>query len=331
MKFKEKNKIIGVGSALVDILIHESNSFIEKTGQKKGSMTLVDIDYIEKLLSEVKSSPSYVPGGSACNTSMGISKLGGISSFVGKRGEDKLGNYIEEYLKTNNVTPILFRSKSPTGKVLSVITPDAQRTMFTFLGASSETSPDELTKTCFENAAIVHIEGYLVFNQDLIISALKSAKEAGAFISLDLASFNVVESSRDFLKTIIHDYVDILIANEDEAGVYTGVSDDDAALKKLSEDVEIAILKVGKKGSYISNSNQVIKIEPQLGQDVVDTTGAGDLWASGFLFGLVNGYPLEICGNIGSICGYEVCRTIGASIPDDRWIKIKDAVSQMVK
>ncbi|MEJ2658691.1 MAG: adenosine kinase, partial [Desulfobacterales bacterium] len=203
------------------------------------------------------------------------------------------------------------------------ITPDAQRSMFTFLGASSETQPHEITEKCFKGAAIVHIEGYLLFNEDLIIAALKAAKAVGALISLDLASFTVVEASKMILNTIVNDFVDILIANEDEAQAFTGYSDDIKAIGAMAQSTMIAALKVGKRGSYISHQGKTIKIEPIGDGAVLDTTGAGDLWASGFLFGLVNGYSFEKCGKLASACGYEVARVIGANIPEAGWQRIK--------
>jgi len=321
----EKNKklIVGVGSALIDILAHEDDAFLVKTGAIKGGMTYVDNDFIEHVLSLTTSQPRIVPGGSACNTVVGIGNLGGPARFVGKSGKGPMGDFFENGLKKNNVDPALFKSASPTGRVLSIITPDAQRSMLTFLGAASETQPDEITEKCFENAAIVHIEGYLLFNEDLILAALKAAKTAGALISLDLASFNVVEESKTLLKTIVKEFVDILIANEDEAMAYTGYTDETQALRALSKEGPIAALKLGERGSYISHSGRVVKVEPKGSGKAVDTTGAGDLWAAGFLFGLVNGYSLEKCGELGSACGYEVCQVVGASIPEKGWQRIK--------
>ena len=239
-----------------------------------------------------------------------------------------MARLFETDLKKNNVDPALFRSSSPTGRVLSIITPDAQRSMLTFLGASSEIQPDEITENCFENAAIVHIEGYLLFNEDLIMAALKAAKDVGALVSLDLASFTVVEQSKTVLKKIVNDFVDILIANEDEAQTFTGYSDENKAVCSMAENTHIAALKVGERGSFISHDGKMIKIEPMGDGDAVDTTGAGDLWASGFLFGLVNGYSLEKCGKLGSACGYEVCQVVGANIPEEGWQRIKKLLEE---
>ncbi len=318
--------IAGFGSALVDILIHETDDFLSSCDAAKGGMVLVENERIQEILAKSAANPLIVPGGSACNTIIGIACLGGTGRFIGKCGEDDFGTLFQTDLKENGVAPLLLKSQSPTGRVLSIITPDAQRTMLTYLGASSETDPSEITEEFFRDAAIVHIEGYLLFNQDLMLAALNAAKQAGAYVSLDLASFTVVEQSKDFLNMIVDEFVDILIANEDEARVFTGYSDEDEAISALSKRSEIAVLKLGKKGSIISEKGNVIRIKPKGTGDAVDTTGAGDLWASGFLYGLVNGYSYENCGTLGSACGYEVCQVVGASIPKQGWERIRPLV-----
>ena len=146
---KNKKLIVGFGSALIDILTHEEDDFLEKTGAVKGGMKYVDRDFIEQTLLQTSQTPIIVPGGSACNTAVGIGKLGGTARFVGKSGVGHMARLFETDLKKNNVDPALFKSSSPTGRVLSIITPDAQRSMFTFLGAASEISPDEITENCF--------------------------------------------------------------------------------------------------------------------------------------------------------------------------------------
>lgn len=320
---KDKKLIVGVGSALIDILAHENEDFLNKTGAVKGGMTYVDKEFIDHTLSLSSRSPVLVPGGSACNTVVGVGKLGGVARFIGKCGAGEMGEFFENDLRRRNVEPALLRSDAPTGRVLSIITPDAQRSMFTFLGASAEANPRDIKRQSFANAAIVHIEGYLLFNPELILKVLKTAKSAGAGVSLDLASFNVVKESRKQLQHLVKSYVDILIANEDEALAYTGHRDEALAIEGLAADVEIAILKVGKRGSFIACGDQVVPIQPKTGAPIIDTTGAGDLWAAGFLYGLVNGYALEQCGELGSACGYEVCRVVGANIPDEGWDRIR--------
>lgn len=315
--------IVGIGSALVDILAHESDDFVKKSGAVKGGMMLVGSDVIENVLSGLKSSPSIVPGGSACNTVIGVARLGGASRFVGKRGGCSMGSFFETGLIKNGVEPYLLHSPSATGRVFSIITPDAQRSMLTCLGASSEIEPEEIGDSCFHGAAVVHLEGYLLFNEMLVMKFLDLAKASGARISLDLSSFTVVEASKKILDTIVDHYVDILIANEDEARAFTGHEDENMMIESLSTRAEIAVLKVGKRGSFIANQGKTLQVDALGDGSAIDTTGAGDLWASGFLFGLVSGYPLEKCGRIASACGYEVCQVVGASIPDEGWERIR--------
>ena len=320
---KSKDVIVGIGNALVDILAHEDDAFVEKTGFGKGGMNYVDSEFIDKMISLTSGTPVVVPGGSACNTIIGVGKLGGKTRFIGKCAQDAMGDLFKKDLQNSHVDPLLMTSASPTGRVLSIVTPDAQRSMFTYLGAASELVPGEIAGCSFLDATLVHIEGYLLFNNELIIKALCRAKEDGAMISLDLASYTVVESEKTLLETLVSEYVDILMANEDEAAAFTGYRDERKAIEALSERAKIAVLKIGERGSYIAQNGEIVKIDPMGKGSVIDTTGAGDLWASGFLFGLTRGYAVETCGRLASACGYEVCQVVGAAIPEEGWARIK--------
>ena len=320
---KSKDVIVGIGNALVDILAHEDDIFVEETGFGKGGMNYVDSDVIDKMISLTSGTPVVVPGGSACNTIIGVGKLGGKARFIGKCAQDNMGDLFKKELQNSHVDPLLMTSASPTGRVLSIVTPDAQRSMFTFLGAASELVPGEIAECSFLDAAVVHIEGYLLFNNELMIKALSRAKEDGAMVSLDLASYTVVESEKVLLETLVTEYVDILMANEDEAAAFTGHIDERKAIEALAEKARIAVLKIGKRGSYIAHDGTIVKIDSMGKGSARDTTGAGDLWASGFLFGLTQGYGIEMCGRIASACGYEVCQVVGAAIPDEGWTRIK--------
>ena len=320
--------IVGVGNALVDILAYENEDFVKQTGGALGGMTYVEKEFIEQTLAMLSEQPITVPGGSACNTAVGVGRLGGMARFVGKCGNGELGAFFENDLKNQNVEPALLRSNSPTGRVLSIVTPDAQRSMFTCLGAAAEMLPQEISENCFEGAAIVHIEGYLLFNSQLILKVLQTAKACGALISLDLPSYNVVKESHEQLRHIVETFVDILMANEDEARAYTGHTDEARAVNALAEKVDIAVLKIGERGSLIVHQNEMLPIAPQGGGRAVDSTGAGDLWAAGFLYGLVNGYQLQKCGVLGSACGYEVCQVMGANIPAAGWERIRALIKQ---
>ncbi|MFP4038977.1 MAG: adenosine kinase [Desulfosudaceae bacterium] len=321
--FDGKKKITGIGSALVDLLLPADDDFVASLGAEKGGMTLVDDQFIEDALARSDEKPEVVSGGSACNTIVGVGMLGGEASFIGKCGQDEFGRKFTSDLRDSSVTPRLFTSSTPTGTVLSVVTPDAQRTMFTHLGASTELDPDSITPELFENTAVAVVEGYLLFNPDLMMATVRSAKAAGAMISLDLASFEVVHNTRALLEKVVKQYVDILIANEDEAEAYCGHREEEKVIAHLLKEAPLAVLKVGERGSFIHHDKETFRIRAQVDQPPLDTTGAGDLWASGFLYGLVNGYPIDKCGALGSACGSEVCRVVGAKIPADGWQRIK--------
>lgn len=326
--FNDRKKITGIGSALVDLLLTEEETFVSSLGSQKGGMTRVDHQFIETALSRSAKPVHLVSGGSACNTVIGVGKLGGNAAFVGKLGDDDLGRVFADGLRESAVNPLLFPSSSPTGRVLSVITPDAQRTMFTCLGASTELDPAAINPELFADAAVVVVEGYLLFNPELMLATVKAAKAAGARISLDLSSFEVVHAARGMLDDIIRNYVDILIANEDEAEAFCGCRDEKKVMAHLLDRAPVAALKLGERGSCVSYNSQVFRIEAQTDRPPIDTTGAGDLWAAGFLFGLVNGYSIEACGAMGSACGYEVCQVVGAKIPEEGWDRIKKLISR---
>ncbi|HSW38562.1 MAG TPA: adenosine kinase [Acidobacteriota bacterium] len=318
--------VIGVGSALMDIILPESERFLEDHAVTKGGMELVGPDRAGELLAASENRPKLVPGGSACNTTIGLGRLCGKAFFIGTRGADELGSCLEASIAANGVTPLLEKVATPTGRVLSVVTPDAERSMLTYLGASSEMSPGMFSADTFRGADLVHVEGYLLFNEQLMRAVLEAAKAADVPVSLDLASFTVVDANQALVRELVRRYVTVLLSNEDEARSYTGTADEDAALGIMSEDVQCAALKVGKRGSRVRIDGKTTVIPPAGSGDAVDTTGAGDLWASGFLYGLINGKPIEECGRIASLCGYEVCRVKGAHIPDDRWKIIKASI-----
>ncbi|MBL0714918.1 MAG: adenosine kinase [Desulfosarcina sp.] len=316
-------RIVGIGSALVDILVAASDEFVECTGVPKGGMVYFDPPAIDRVLQDAVERPQVVPGGAACNTITGVARLGGDTRFLGKRGNDEFGDLFETELTRHGVETMLIKAPTPTGRVLSLITPDSQRTMLTYLGASAEMARAEIPVENFQEVAVALIEGYLVYNRELFQYAMQTAHAAGARIALDLASFTVVEENHRDLKAIVRQYVDILIANEDEACAFTGQQDETAALRILADQAELAVVKLGARGSLIAHGDQVFTVSPYGDDGVVDTTGAGDLWASGFLYGLVHGMSLDQCGRLASLCGYEVCRGIGAAIPEEGWQRIR--------
>ncbi len=325
LQLGDRRRVVGVGSVLVDILVPATDGFVERSGVPKGGMVYFDADTIQQVLQRADGSAvQVVPGGAACNTIMGVASLGGSTRFLGKRGQDEFGQRFEMDLSRRCVEPYLIQAPTPTGRVLSLVTPDSQRTMLTYLGASAEMAALEIPDHFFDDAAVAVIEGYLVYNRELFLHALQKAQAAGARILLDLASFTVVEENKAFLAAVVQEYVDILVANEDEAAIFTGTRDETEALKALAELAELAVVKLGARGSLIAAEGHAHFFAPYGAGNIIDTTGAGDLWAAGFLYGLTAGMPLAQCGRLASVCGYEVCRVMGASIPDTTWQRIRD-------
>lgn len=327
---KFMKKILGMGNALTDILLQiENDTVLNSLSLPKGSMQLVDEHKAKEISDFLKEiTPKMATGGSASNTINGITKLGSSAGFFGKIGKDEIGEFFRNDSVENGVVPHLHYSNSPSGRCTVLVSDDGERTLCTFLGASCELESKDIQPETFEGYDIFHIEGYLVQNQDLIRTAVITAKEAGLIVSIDLASYNVVEENLAFLKEIIEKYVDIVFANEEEAKAFTG-KEPDEALEVISGMADIAIVKIGKKGSLIKSGNEKHIISPQPA-NCIDTTGAGDLYASGFLFGLANNFPLHHCGEIGSLVSGKVVEVLGAKMNNDTWAEIHNKIHVII-
>jgi len=320
-------KILGMGNALTDILLQVDNDeILFSLNLLKGGMQLINTERSHEINVAVSNySKIMATGGSASNTINGITRLGMQGGFVGKIGKDDIGLFFTNDSINNGVVPHLLTSETPSGRCTVLVTPDSERTLCTYLGAACELAASDLKPEMFRGYDIFHIEGYLVQNHDLIRTAVRLAKQEGLKVSVDLASYNVVEENLDFLLEIVHQYVDIVFANEEEARAFTG-KEPEEALKDISEHCEIAIVKVGKDGSFIKSGDKTLQIQPRKA-NCIDTTGAGDLYAAGFLFGLANNYSLEICGKIGSLISGNVVEVLGAKMSDEVW----DAIHAEIK
>ena len=323
-------KILGMGNALTDILLQiDNDEVLFSLNLLKGGMQLINTERSQEINDAVSNfSKIMATGGSASNTINGITRLGMNGGFVGKIGKDDIGLFFTNDSVNNGVKPHLLTSETPSGRCTVLVSPDTERTLCTYLGAACELEASDLNVEMFQGYDIFHIEGYLVQNHDLIRTAVSLAKQAGLKVSVDLASYNVVEDNLDFLQEIIHKYVDIVFANEEEARAFTG-KEPEEALNEISEHCQIAIVKVGKDGSYIKSGDTKIQIQSRK-SNCIDTTGAGDLYASGFLFGLANNYSLEVCGRIGSLISGNVVEVIGAKMPDEVWEVIHSEIALIV-
>jgi sugar/nucleoside kinase (ribokinase family) len=321
-KFFKMMRILGIGNALVDVMTLIDNDYIlEKFSLPKGSMQLVDGEKSTMIKSDTSNfKRNLVSGGSAANTIHGLAMLGMDTGFIGSIGKDDTGDFFEKDMKKAGVTTFLTRRNSATGTAVALISPGSERTFATHLGAAVELEAKDLEDAYFRDYNILYMEGYLIINKQLVETACNFARKNNMKIAIDLASYNVVDAKLADFKEIIEKYVDIVFANEEEAKSFTGLNPDDA-LNRLSKICEIAVVKVGKDGSLIKRGDEIIKIGT-LPLRCIDTTGAGDLYASGFLYGYAKGLPLESCGYFGSVLAGHVIEIVGARMDEDRWVNL---------
>ncbi|MGC1390062.1 MAG: adenosine kinase [Bacteroidales bacterium] len=323
-------RILGIGNALVDVMtLIDSDKILEKFSLPKGSMQLVDSEKSSLIKSETTDyKRNRTSGGSAANTIHGLAMLGVNTGFIGSVGKDDTGDFFENDMKMAGVKTFLSHRNSITGTAVALISPDSERTFATYLGAAVEMESDDLNPEDFKDFDILYIEGYQIINKALVERACTIANQNNMKIALDLSSYNVVEAKLADFKVILEKYIDIVFANEDEAKSFTGYAPSEA-LNSLSKLCEIAVIKVGKEGSMIKQGEDITKIGA-IPVQCIDTTGAGDLYASGFLYGYASGLSLERCGKFGSILAGHVIEIVGARLDEHRWKKIMEILKDEI-
>ena len=316
--------LIGVGSPLVDLVLQVDEDFLtSQVSGAKGGMELVDAAAIEALVKKAKKKPVLAAGGAASNTTVGAANLGLQTAFIGAIGNDETAAFYREALTRQGVDPrLVIHPTEASGRVLSLVTPDAQRTMRTNLGASQTLLPEHVTPEAFAGAKVVMLEGYTLFNHDLTRAVARSAKAAGCQLALDLASFEVVRFNRGVLEELLSGQVDIVFANEDEAAAWVE-GGPEAALADLARRASIAVVKLGKHGALIARGDERVTVAAEPVVEVIDTTGAGDTWAAGFLAAHRRGLPLAACGTLGAKAAAAVVQVMGATVPPAEWKKLK--------
>ncbi|MFM8868075.1 MAG: adenosine kinase [Ilumatobacteraceae bacterium] len=307
--------VVAIGNALVDVIGSVSEDFLTREQVVKGSMTLVDAQRSAHLFSQIAETVQ-TSGGSAANTAYGLASLGGRAGFIGKVADDTFGRAFGYDMNKVGVGfhPGAISDTEPTGACIIAVTPDGQRSMSTFLGAASLLEPRDISPEVVANGAVLFLEGYL-FDRDAAKDAFrvasKYAHENGRKVSLTLSdSFCVDRHREDFMDLILND-IDILFCNEFElASLYQTESFDDA-LDQLRSDCEFAAVTRDKRGSVVINGRDLVVIEAVPVEQVVDATGAGDMYAAGFLYGFTHGMSIEECGHLGSISASEVITHVG--------------------
>jgi len=326
---KKETAVLGMGNALVDVInILENDTTLAKFGLPRGSMTLVDAEISRKIFEATRFNQRQITtGGSAANTIHSLAALGATCGYIGKIGKDELGETFRQEFERKRIETFLISSEKETGRVMALVSPDSERTMATCLGAAADLKPEELSPEMFRGYSFFYIEGYLVQDHQLIETAVNFAREESLKVAIDLSSFNVVEQNLSFLKKIVAEKIDIVFANEEEARAFTG-KEPEEALTEIASMCEVAVVKVGKSGSFIQRGNEQVKVEI-VQANAIDTTGAGDNYAAGFLYGLTKGLSMKKCGRIAAVISGKAVEVMGAKIPENQWIKILEQVKEI--
>lgn len=322
------SNIIGIGAPIIDYILEIEESYLENIPGAKGGMVPIEYSLLAKILKDYKKDPPTFLGGSASNTIRSLAWLGEHCGFVGKIGVDVAGQRIQKGLAACGVdTTYLFSTQTPTSQVLCLITPDKERTLRSFLGASRELLPQELTPQMFRGVKLVHFEGYMLLNKPVADRALELAREAGAIISFDLGSFEIVEMFKETIFDYLKNYVDIVFGNSAEIYSLTKL-DPERGGEALRDLCNIVVVLMGKKGCYVAqgkhsfyhSASPVIELP-------IDTTGAGDLFASGFLHGYLKGLPLLNCARFGALAGAAIVQVQGVELSQSEWKNLRGMMS----
>ena len=308
--------VVGIGNAIVDVLTTTNDSILESLSFKKGSMTLIDENKANELY-KITTNRTQSSGGSVANSLACVAQLGGKAAFIGRVRDDKLGEiFTKEISRTGTTFKTPPSSVGPsTARCLIFVTPDAQRTMCTYLGASVLLEPKDLDLSAVREAKILYLEGYLWDNpaaKNAFIKAAEIAKNAGRKVALSLSDSFCVSRHRESFIKLVEDYIDILFANEDEITSLYKTSNLNLALEQLKNKCELAAITRGENGSILISNGKEINIDPFIIGKAIDTTGAGDLYAGGFLKGLSDNLNPVICAKMGSICAGQIVTQLGS-------------------
>ncbi|MDR1407227.1 MAG: adenosine kinase [Tannerella sp.] len=323
-------KILGIGNALLDILLTlESDETLRRMGMAKGAMDLIDESQmlaIHRVQAGLERHEA--PGGSVCNTMRALAKLNVAAGYVGKIGSDDAGRFYEQAVRQAGVAPYFVRVEGISGCSTVLVSPDGERTMATFLGPAATLSADEIRDDTLRPYDCVYVEGYLISNEALFLPILHRIRRLGLKIALNLSNFNIVNDFSELLHRVIPEYVDILFSNEREAEAYTG-TDAAVAVREIAKQVDISVVTIGEKGALAASGDTCVHV-PAPACNPLDTTGAGDNFAAGFLYGLSVGASLKQSACIGSLLSGYVIETFGPQIPADRWHEIKLKVKEYI-
>ncbi|SCA63367.1 Uncharacterized protein SCG7109_AN_00090 [Chlamydiales bacterium SCGC AG-110-M15] len=324
MSTEEKYDVLALGAPVIDLFITVSEEFLNDIEGEKAGTLPVSHRTLFDLVEQSKVEPKIIPGGSATNTLKALSNLGQSCAIVGKAGRDDAADQYASSLKEQGIQSILARSDSETAHVLCLVTPDGERTMRSCLAASTEMNVDDLHQDMFEGIRLLHVEGYSLYNLPVTKKAMLLAKNAGAKISLDLASFELVHSFHNELHNFLENSVDIVFCNQFEAKAFTG-NEPKEACEHLGRLCEVSVVCMAEHGCWV-HANHELQYCPAYPVGSVDNTGAGDLFSGGFLHGYLEGMDVAECAHYGAVLGREIVQIYGAEIPIDHWSKLIEKI-----
>lgn len=324
-------KIIGIGNALTDALVTLPNDDLLHTfGLPKGSMTLIG-DEEQQRIQECFASLEVqrATGGSAGNTMLALANLGAEPGFIGSVGDDAIGDFFAANCEKCGIAPYLTRLPMQSGVAYTFISPGGERTFATYLGAAAMMGPESLSPDMFDGYDYLYVEGYLVQNHALILRAVELAKAKGLKVCLDLASYNIVAADHEFFTRLVTEYVDVVFANEEEARAFAGAEPAEA-LEQFHSLCEVAVVKLGAAGATIMRGGERVFVEAWPVEKVIDTTAAGDFYAAGVMYGLMNDCSLAQCARIGTILSGHVIQIVGTQLSEEVWAQMKLLIAQTV-
>ena len=322
-------KIIGIGNALTDALVTlPDDELLHTFGLPKGSMTLIG-DEEQQRIQECFASLDVqrATGGSAGNTMLALANLDAKPGFIGAIGDDATGSFFASNCAKCGITPYLTTLPVQSGIAYTFISPGGERTFATYLGAAAMMGPDDLTAEMFSGYDYLYVEGYLVQNHALILRAVELAKEMGLKVCLDLASYNIVAADHEFFTRLVSEYVDVVFANEEEARAFANAEPAEA-LECLHSQCEVAVVKLGPAGSTIMRKGEKVFVEAWSVSKVIDTTAAGDFYAAGVMYGLMNDCSLTQCAQVGTILSGHVIQIVGTQLPEETWNQMKLLIAE---
>lgn len=318
--------VLGIGSPALDYIMKVSDSFLAKATTAEEGMVPISYQNFESLLADCPSTPIRLLGGSACNTIKGLALLGHACALFGKIGQDPVGSYIKKVLLDKKIAPLLITSATPTTQIAVLVNADGRRSFRSYLGAGAELKPSDLDSSLFKKTRWVHIEGYTLLNESLTEEAMKKAKNEGAKVSFDLSSYTIVSVHREKILHLLSTYVDLVFANAQEVYALMGGSAQEGS-QFLQNIVPLHVILMEKKGCWVGDRKTQTQY-PAYPVEAVDTTGAGDFFAAGFLHGVLTQASFKSCAHYGALMGAAVVQSDGAEIQEKFLSKLVNDIQE---